>query len=50
MTVKAVYGRKTLNNVEILEAKRGVKVKFIYNIDDHKYIENGRVKYHPYVR
>ena len=50
MTVKTTTGRKILNNVEELEAKRGVKVRFVYNIEDHKYIENGRIKYYPYTR
>lgn len=50
MTIKTRAGRIELSNVGELKAKRGVTVRFIYNIDEHIYTENGHIKYHPYVR
>lgn len=42
--------RRTLNNLETLVMKRHCSVRMIYDIDKHSYIDNGKQKYHPYVK
>lgn len=50
MTVKTQTGRKELNNAETIVAKRRVSFRWLWCNEDHKYIENGKTKYRPYVR
>lgn len=51
MTVATSKGRAVLSNAEELHVKRGVTVKMLYNIDDHRYIgADKKLHYKPYVR
>jgi len=52
MTVRTkTGGRRELNNLETLTAKRGVNPIMIYNLNKHRYIgSDGRQHFTPYTR
>ena len=50
MTVKTSKGREQLDNLHEYQVKHGTMPRMLYCIDQHKYMDNGKVKYHSAVK